>query len=60
MRNGVTHTITKVTAKTVTLKPENGDAYRVTPKYRPIPASGKMQWTLCVGSGWASEIIYRD
>ena len=39
LRNGVTHTIVKVSAKTVTLKPSEGDPYRVTPKYRPIPAA---------------------
>ena len=60
LRNGSTHTITKVTAKTVTLT-DGEKTYRVTPKYRPIPAVGKMQWTLMVGSGcWASDIIYRD
>lgn len=61
LRNGVTHTIVKVSAKTVTLKPSEGDPYRVTPKYRPIPASNKWQWVLHVGStGWAAEFIYRD
>ena len=61
LRNGVTHTIVKVSAKTVTLKPDEGDAYRVTPKYRPIPASNKWQWVMHVGStGWAAEFIYRD
>lgn len=61
LRNGVTHTIVKVSAKTVTLKPSQGDPYRVTPKYRPIPASNKWQWVMHVGStGWAAEFIYRD
>ena len=61
LRSGKTHTIVKVTAKTVTLKPSEGDPYRVTPKYRPIPASNKWQWTLRVGgTHWSAEFIYRD
>lgn len=60
LRNGAVHTIVKVSAKTVTLKPAEGNAYRATPKYRPIPASNKWQWVLHVGAGWASALIYRD
>ncbi len=60
LRNGSTHTITRVTAKTVTLT-DGEKTYRATPKYRPIPAQSKWQWVLLVGSGcWASDFIYRD
>lgn len=60
LRNGSTHTITAITAKTVTLT-DGAKTYRVMPKYRPIPAQSKWMWTLMVGSGsWASDVIYRD
>lgn len=60
LRNGSTHTITRITAKAVTLS-DGEKTYRVMPKYRPIPAQSKWMWTLMVGSGcWASDIIYRD
>ena len=61
LRNGSVHTITRATDKTVTFTTDAGNTYRATPKYRPIPASGKWQWVLKVGStSWASEFIYRD
>lgn len=60
LRNGKTHTIVKVSAKTVTLQCED-TTYRATPKYRPIPASSKWQWVMRVGgSHWSAEFIYRD
>lgn len=61
LRNGETHTIVKTTAKTVTLQDGKGNAYRATPKYRPIPAQRKFMWCLFVGHGaWAGETFYRD
>ena len=61
LRNGETHTIIKTTAKTVTLQDGKGNAYRATPKYRPIPAQRKFMWSLFVGHGaWMGEIFYRD
>ena len=60
LRSGKTHTIVKVSAKNVTFQCED-NTYRVTPKYRPIPASSKWQWVMRVGgSHWSAEFIYRD
>ena len=60
LRDGSTHTIISATDKTVTLTDGNGKTYRVTPKYRPIPAQRKSMWRLFVGSGSMAELIYRD
>lgn len=61
LRDGSTHTIIKTTPKTVMLQAGDGMPYRVSPKYRPIPAQNKSMWTLFVGGGcWAGEIFYRD
>lgn len=59
-RRGSRHEIVRATDKTVTMRREDGTTYRVMPKYRPVPASGKCQWVLIVGSDMDAVWIYRD